>query len=50
LIVHPGREVRSQYKEAEAMTKEDKVVTIFGIGLNAVVATIVLFASTNIIA
>ncbi len=32
------------------MTKRDKIVSIFGIGLNAVVATIILFASTNIIA
>ena len=32
------------------MTKKDKIATIFGIGLNAVVITIVLFASTNIIA
>jgi hypothetical protein len=32
------------------MTKEDKITTIFGIGLNAVVTAIVLFASTNIIA
>jgi len=32
------------------MTKQDKIAAIFGIGLNAVVATIVLFASTNIIA
>lgn len=32
------------------MTKQDKIASIFGITLNAVVATIVLFASTNIIA
>jgi hypothetical protein len=32
------------------MTTQDKIVTIYGIGLNIVVATIVLFASTNIIA
>ena len=32
------------------MTTQDKITTIFGIGLNAVVVTIVLFASTNIIA
>jgi hypothetical protein len=32
------------------MTKQDKIATIFGIGLNAVVATIVLFVSTNLIA
>jgi hypothetical protein len=32
------------------MTKRDKIVSIFGIGLNAVVVTIILFASTNIIA
>jgi hypothetical protein len=32
------------------MTKQDKIAIIFGIGLNVVVATIVLFASTNIIA
>jgi hypothetical protein len=32
------------------MTKQDKIATILGIGLNAVVITIVLFASTNIIA
>ncbi len=32
------------------MTKQDKIVSIFGIGLNAVIATTVLIASTNIIA
>jgi hypothetical protein len=32
------------------MTKQDKIATIFGIGLNVVVATIVLFVSTNFIA
>jgi hypothetical protein len=32
------------------MTKQDKIVIIFGIGLNVVVATIVFFTSTNIIA
>jgi hypothetical protein len=43
-------DIRTQHKEVQAMTKQDKVATIFGIGLNAVVATIVLFASTSIIA
>jgi hypothetical protein len=32
------------------MTKRDKIVSIFGLGLNAVVVSIVLLASTNIIA
>ena len=32
------------------MTKQDKIAAIFGIGLNAVVVTIVLFASTIFIA
>ena len=32
------------------MTKQDKLTAIFGIGLNAVVAAIVLIASTNIVA
>ena len=29
------------------MTKRDKIVSIFGLGLNAVVITIILFATTN---
>lgn len=32
------------------MTKQDKIAILFGWGLNTVVATIVLFASTNLIA
>jgi len=29
------------------MTKRDKIVSIVGLGLNALVITIILFASTN---
>jgi len=32
------------------MTKQDKIAAIFGLALNGVVATILLFASTSIIA
>ncbi len=32
------------------MTKQDKIVVIFGIGLNVMVAVIVLVASTNFFA
>lgn len=32
------------------MTKRDKIVSIFGLTLNAVVITILLFASTNLTA
>jgi len=32
------------------MNRQDKIAAIIGIGLNAAVAVIVLFASTNLIA
>jgi len=37
-------------KEVKAMSKQDKIAIILGIGLNIVVAGIVLFAATNYIA